>query len=250
MAVPDPFATERILRFPGDNRRMRKRALRIGSKEPGTVAWLDGCLRPGDRFWDVGANMGIYSLFAAVRLEPGSVFAFEPHAANFASLVRTVALNPEHRIEPLAIALDAEDGFLDFAYHRLDAGSTGSQLASSPVRVDHVAPAVERKAAFAADALVARSALPAPTVVKIDVDGAEGRILEGMQGLLAAGTVRTLQVEVNPGQRSAISTRLEAAGYRCTGEHYSAAGRAHVERSPDEEYPVNLVFERAGEGSA
>jgi FkbM family methyltransferase len=252
--VADPLSPGRSFRFPAANRRLRKRAQRIGSKEPGTVRWLDTTLRPGDVFHDVGANIGIYSVFAAARC--GRVVSFEPHAANFAMLLESIALNGmADRILPLSVALDAECGGIDFTYRALAAGSTGSQLASSPLAAaaldsgggaaaTHV---VERKLAQSLDALVAAGVVPAPTVVKIDVDGSEPNILRGMRGLLATHAVRSLQVEVDPSQATAVDALLAEAGYAREHVHQSRAGQRHLDRggSPDG-WPSNVVFAPRG----
>src|SRR5688572_2023380 len=60
------------------------------TKEPDTIAWINR-MKPGDVLFDVGANMGQYSLLAAQR--GVRVHAFEPEAQNFALLVRNIIVN-------------------------------------------------------------------------------------------------------------------------------------------------------------
>src|SRR5205085_8784148 len=61
------------------------------SKETDTIQWIDG-FEQGAAFWDIGANVGVFSLYAAIR-KPVSVVSFEPLAANFHVLSRNIHLN-------------------------------------------------------------------------------------------------------------------------------------------------------------
>src|SRR6185295_675790 len=55
-------------------------------KEPETLAWIDK-MEDGSTLWDVGANVGIYSIYFLAQKEKGRVVAFEPHPSNLAGLV-------------------------------------------------------------------------------------------------------------------------------------------------------------------
>ena len=58
-------------------------------KESGTCEWIKNDIGPGDVFFDIGANIGIYSILAANRVgKTGKVYAFEPHSGNFTRLLR------------------------------------------------------------------------------------------------------------------------------------------------------------------
>ena len=71
------------LRFVATSDIEQWRATSLLHKEAGTVAWISRSVGPGDVFYDVGANIGIYSLLAALCAGPaGRVFAFEPHLLN------------------------------------------------------------------------------------------------------------------------------------------------------------------------
>ena len=59
--------------------------LKIFSKEPGTHAWIRTGMKSGEVVYDIGANIGVFTVLAARDVAPGGkVYAFEPHAANFA----------------------------------------------------------------------------------------------------------------------------------------------------------------------
>ena len=73
---------------PGKLPAMRARTL--FTKEPETIAWLNS-FAPNDVFWDIGANVGVYSLYAA--LKGNKVWAFEPAPGNYYILSRNIELN-------------------------------------------------------------------------------------------------------------------------------------------------------------
>lgn len=73
------------------------------AKEPWTVEWLRGAVRPGEVLYDVGANVGTYALVAA-KHAPARVVAFEPGYANFARLCDNIRLNGcQHAIVPVPL---------------------------------------------------------------------------------------------------------------------------------------------------
>src|SRR6266446_5011490 len=78
------------------------------TKEPQTIAWIDA-MEHGAILWDIGANVGCYSLYAAKR--GLRVIAFEPSAANYAVLIRNIRLNQmQLPIDAYCIALGAWSG--------------------------------------------------------------------------------------------------------------------------------------------
>jgi hypothetical protein len=98
------------------------RAETYATKEPETIEWLRGNLRDGDVFYDVGANIGLYSLYAA-KLRPGCrVFAFEPESHNFGSLCGNLLLNRVENVTPCFFPLSSHETFAPFYVYDLRAG--------------------------------------------------------------------------------------------------------------------------------
>lgn len=139
-------------------------------------------VEPGTEVWDVGANIGLYSVFAAAA--GGRVTAFEPDPSFAARLRRNSELNG------LDVSL-AEVALWDAA-ERLTLYSDGLD-GDSPALASSAAPdgSFETRTARGDD----RD--PAPDVVKIDVEGAEARVLEGLTGVL--DDVSAVFIEVHPG---------------------------------------------------
>src|SRR5262245_9977901 len=115
------------LRFYAPTPLLQERAAAVLLKEPDTIRWIDSL--PKDAvLWDIGANIGVFSLYAAARSQC-SVLAFEPAAANFHVLARNIELNGlADRIRAYCVALcgKTELGVLNLASNAL--GSALSQF--------------------------------------------------------------------------------------------------------------------------
>jgi FkbM family methyltransferase len=239
---------EHTHRFRCENLAELKRASTLLSKEQGTVEWIASEVKPGDVFYDVGANVGIYTLLAARRVgEAGLVCAFEPHVPTAHSLLRNVAENAlQGRVKVLTCALHEREGHFDFNYYRWTPGSSMSQL-------DGVVDADEReftpvgselKYATTVDLLVERRTVPQPDHVKIDVDGNELLVLRGMDAVLEAPRrPRSIQVEINSRYRDRVYSFMEDHGYREVRKHYTASGKKRLAAGADvEKISYNAVF--------
>ena len=81
----------RKLRYATPNKTTLWRAETLVTKEPGTIEWLEA-ITPGSVLLDVGANVGMYTVFAAV-ISGARVFAFEPESQNYALLCKNIVTN-------------------------------------------------------------------------------------------------------------------------------------------------------------
>ena len=249
VTVRDPVGGKTRYHFPRHSRLAVKRARKMGSKEPGTIKWLHENLRSDDVFLDIGANIGIYAAFAAARVTGGKVYAIEPHAGNFAALLETIEANSmQERIAPINIALDVQPAWIDFTYNKLRVGSSSSQLASSPTHGVARNCVEEKKYATSVDALIEEGIMDAPTLVKIDVDGNEPNILQGMVQLLQHPSLRQLQIEIDPQLEADIPAFMLQQGYTLIHRHLTAHGerdaKRAMERGEASSHPYNGVFNR------
>ncbi len=189
----------------------------FGRDEPETIAWIDEHLQNGETLWDIGANIGLYTLYAA--LDPGvKVLAFEPGAASFANLVRNVELNRMgSRVSAYCIALSDHSG-LD-ALHMANTESGHSMHAFG--QLDTVIGTLQPKFSqavigYSVDDFRRQFDLPAPDHIKLDVDSIEAKILKGARGTLSQ--VKTVLVETYGAERedgtNEIVEALLSAGFR------------------------------------
>lgn len=186
--------------------------LRSCHSEPWTVEWIENWVKPDEVFYDIGANVGAYTLVAA--LSPASqarVVAFEPVALNYAALTENVVLNDaSDRITPLPVALD-DSTRLDTLHLRiLDAGGARHSLGSAEGAEAAVHP--QPVLTFRLDDLVEQMALPQPAHMKIDVDGSEVAVLRGASRTLADPGLRSVLCELDHNVADDIVALLDAAG--------------------------------------
>ena len=235
-------------RFRCETVREFNRCLKIFGKEPGTVDWIRENVKADDIFYDIGANIGVYSILAASRAgKGGRVYAFEPHGANFARLIDNIALNNFQQVVfPNNFALNDQEGLFSFNYKSGDVGTSDSQLAAvSDAAADEKGIRIsELKYATTVDRLLASGDIIAPHHIKIDVDGNEFLILTGMRQLLSGAQRPTsIQVEMNDPHKGQILEFMKDHRYRLSHKHYTrSAGRKMSEGSDSEALSYNAVF--------
>jgi FkbM family methyltransferase len=239
-----------MYRFRCETVREFNRCLKLFSKEPGTVKWINAEVKPGQIFYDIGANIGVYTILAARKTGPeGKVYGFEPHAANFARLIDNVIQNNlQDVVIPCSVAVDGEEGFSHFNYDSSNAGTANSQF--SPVSEGGMGnwggEIAELKYATTIDRLMETGRIQAPHHVKIDVDGNEFRILQGMARLLDSSVAPlTIQVEMNPPFAEATMAFLQARGYNLIEKHYSRSALRRMEQMGDtQKSGGNAIFRK------
>lgn len=184
---------------------------RATAKEPFTVAWLERELRDGDVLYDIGANIGAYALVAGRIGGPATrVLAFEPGAETFGVLCENVVLNDlADLVVPLPVVLGRETRLGTFRYSDLRAGAAQHD---SSGRVESGDGFVYEQPVlgFRLDDLVRQFELPRPTLMKLDVDGAEADVLTGAAETLRSPSLRSLIVELEPSEVMVRKILVEA----------------------------------------
>jgi len=183
--------------------------LRPAAKEPWTVQWIEQALRPGDVLYDVGANVGSYALIAGAQgLDGVQVVAFEPGYANYAALCDNVLLNGLGSVVvPLPVALAERTGLATLGYSEVAAGAAEHRLDGGEGAAHSQA-----VVAYRLDDVVDHFALPRPTLLKVDVDGAEAVVFMGAPGTLADPSLRSVLVEIDRRRSGEVVPLLERSG--------------------------------------
>jgi FkbM family methyltransferase len=187
--------------------------LRGCAKEPFTVAWIHEHVGAGDVLYDIGANVGVYSLVAAKNSRGGArVFSFEPSYMTVASLCANIMLNGlGDRVTPLPLALSDATGMTILSLRDVEPGAGRHTL--GPDAPDE-GPAVYRQPVlmFRLDDLVDSFGLPLPNHIKLDVDGGELAVLEGARQTLSSPALQSMLVEVSTSLSATVIELLEGCG--------------------------------------
>lgn len=207
----------------------------LGTAEPETQAVLAALVRPGMTVYDVGANVGFFSMIAARLVGPrGYVVCFEPLPINAYQIVHNAALNGFTHVLAREEALGREDGPSRFLVSR---GSSHSRLASAGSvwwPMGELTVTVRRL-----DFLIAEAGLPKPDLIKIDVEGTEADVLAGAAQTLA--TARPLLLIELHGTNEPVARLLAEHGYSAA----VLGSRARVIESPWNAHVIAVPEERA-----
>jgi FkbM family methyltransferase len=235
-------------RFVCTNSRTLRRATTLLVKEAGTIRWLRNQAKPGRVFLDIGANVGIYSIFAGHHVgKAGHVFSVEPHLGNAVALMDNVMANQlQDQVSVLSMALSRSRSVIEFRYEEWDVGSAHSQLQNGdPMTAVPESVATELKASTSIDLLIEDKSIRRPDFIKIDVDGIELAILEGASGLLRSGDrPRSVQVECEPDTYAQIDEFMVDHGYRVVERHPNMSSAKKIAAGAAvEDLTHNTVFE-------
>jgi len=236
-----------------ENKFNAQRAASLWLKEEGTMRWIDGDVRAGDIFMDVGANIGIYTIAAAHRVGPkGKVYAFEPHKINALTLMQNVQLSGlADRVDLFFFPLSDTAEVLRFNYASLASASSGSQFGHAKIagkdrKFEPVAS--EMAASMFTDDLVARNIIQPPSLIKIDVDGNELMILRGMRNLLSSkNKPRSVLVEINVGENTSIDVFMKECGYELSVRNLDRPGEKKLKQGiPESKIEFNAIYRVVG----
>jgi FkbM family methyltransferase len=201
------------------------------AKEPFTVDWIHNRVGKGDVMFDIGANVGAYSMVAAKKRGGGArVYAFEPSYANVATLSANIALNDlGGQITPIPVALSATTGMNVLNLRDLDSGSARHGLGDQMPEDGHVA-FRQPVMTFRLDDLIEHFDVPAPNHIKMDVDGGELDVIAGASRTLSCATLRSMLVEVAVDESSQVTQAIEHHGLRLVSRFFvtNRAGQQSV----------------------
>ena len=190
-------------RFTATNTESIHRTLRRFHSEQERIRDIMTVLHEDDVFYDIGANTGLYTCFAARRCE--TVIAFEPYPPNLSELEENSQLN-DGNITVLDVALSNKSDTIGFVVDDENWGGAGTGGAGfGKGSIDEDEGDLEVSTVIGDD-LIEQGEIPKPTVVKIDVEGAEPLVIEGLRNGLSQDSCRLVFCEVHrpSGSRGSI----------------------------------------------
>ena len=197
-------------------------------KEPITIEWIAG-FKPTDVLIDVGANVGMYTIWAA-KSRGVRVFAFEPESQNFALLNRNIFLNNlVNQVNAYCLAMSDAAGLSQLHLSQFMTGGSCHSLGEKvDFKHDQMNPVYSQGCVAARlDDLVASGAVLEPNHIKIDVDGFEPKVIAGARHIIAGSKLRSLLIEVNQNLPDHLQmvAELNALGFTHDPAQVAAAER-------------------------
>ena len=184
------------------------------TKEPETLEWIDSFKINKDIiFWDIGANIGLYSIYSAIKHKKINVYSFEPSTSNLRTLSRNISINNLYdkiNIVPFALS-NKENKFLNMIESDF---TEGGALHSFGEKFDFEGNSFKSSNQYktfgtSIEYLLKNKIIPIPNYIKIDVDGIEHLILSGAGDFLNNQNIESIAVEVNENFKSQFSGILE-----------------------------------------
>ncbi len=185
-------------------------------------------LKPGDAVLDIGANVGLYTVLLASNVgDHGLVIACEPCARNYNHLVENLILNGLANVRLFRKALGNTSGQAKLYASTVIGNSSLSGEGNGNAGAEDVE-------VIEGDRLIISEMLPVPRAVKIDVEGFEYAVLEGLQATLKSPRCQLVACEVHPSllpagiEPGAIAELLQGCGFTRIQDHLRWDKTFHV----------------------
>jgi len=160
----------------------------LGDYEYEVRRFLVRQIQSGSTVFDVGASIGICTVPLAIRLgQHGRIYAFEPLASNYETLLHNIKLNNLTNVVPVFAAVADQEGTI----YMPDVDSGNCSLASE---CDHHSSVP----ALTLDTFTAQHGIHSIDLMKIDIEGSETKALRGASRLLSSGAIGQILIEFNP----------------------------------------------------
>jgi FkbM family methyltransferase len=249
-----PFAvswleSSKLFLYPGNE--TSRSVFVTGRYEPNEFCLLQRILKPGMTFIDAGANMGLYSIFAARRVGPrGKVLALEPSAREFEILQKNVKLNSLTNVLTIRKALFDRASQVELSVAPL--GKSGHNTLGAfgyDTPLDHS----ERVQSERLDDLIHGEGLARVDVIKMDIEGAETAALRGAEETLRQfKPVLLIELSDRSLQHQGTSSRellglLEKQGYRVFS--FDPATGMPVPLTPRPQFDSENIVAAAGDST-
>lgn len=183
------------------NTLVKWRVKTILDKEPETLEWIDNFkLNKKKIFWDIGANIGLYSIYAS-RKKNLDIYAFEPSTSNLRVLSRNIYmnnLNKKINIVPFALN-NVENHFLNFNENEfIEGGALNAFGEKKNYEGKNFKPSnIYKTFGTTINKMIEEKNLNIPNYIKIDVDGIEHLILRKANKILKEKKIESILIELN-----------------------------------------------------
>jgi len=193
---------DKEIKFFVPNQLIERRVDTYFSKEPETLEWIDSFEKKENLiFWDIGENVGLYSIYNSLKNPKSTTIAFEPSSSNLRVLTRNISINNlEKNIKVISMPLANKKNI----FQEMNEGQfiEGGALNSFGEKFDFQGKEFKPTMKYnllgtTINYFLENSILDIPDYIKIDVDGIEHLILEGGDKCLNDKKVKSLSIEIN-----------------------------------------------------
>lgn len=192
-------------------------------KEPETVKWIERNSGKNLVMYEIGANIGQYSLVAAANKI--KVLAFEPGFSNFNTLNKNITLNNfDNKISAFNLAFSRETKVEKFKYHDITSGTSlcfYNEEGYYKTKKNSKKLIEKDTLIYSLDNFIKTFKLPSAQLLKIDVDGAEYEIICGAKETLSNKKLKSIIIEVDEDIKnsSEIQKIIEKSGFKLEGKY-------------------------------
>jgi FkbM family methyltransferase len=200
--------------FRSGHGRLIWRAKTLFTEEKMIIDWLKS-FSADDVFFDIGANVGIYTVYAAIKNKSLVTFSFEPELNNVQVLYENLYLNKLlERCTIIPLGVDSESKINTFFVRELTKGGAFNNVGGDPLyTIDKTNSFSMKTVCIDIDSFLKVYDMPKPTKVKIDVDGNEYRVLLGMKNTLEYINEIYIELDLSIEEHVEASNFLKERGF-------------------------------------
>jgi FkbM family methyltransferase len=184
--------------FFSPTKEIKSRVETLLTKEPNTIEWIDGFKGKNVVFWDIGSNIGLFSIYASLKHRDINIVSFEPSQNNLRILARNISINSLYKkiaICPLPLT-EKEFGFIYFNERQFLEGAALNFTNKRAIRKTSIENNF-KTLAFSLNNILLVKNIKVPNYIKIDVDGTEDLIVKGANKILKKPEVKEIIIEIN-----------------------------------------------------
>lgn len=167
--------------------------------EPDTIHWINNYVKKDDIFFDIGGNVGVFSLYAAKKKD-AKVYAFEPESSNYYYLNKNIFHNNlGEKIKAYNIALNDSDllSVLNLSSFAPAKSAHNFNEELNPHHKKFNSPYKQGMLGMSLDDFIYKWGGEIPNHIKIDVDGNEYKIIDGMEKVFNEAKLKSIMVEIS-----------------------------------------------------
>ena len=224
-----------------DNPLLKWRANTILTKEPETILWINNYASNSSVFYDLGSNIGVYSLYAASVNANLNIFSFEPYIKNYSMLVKNIQINNYNNIHAFNIAISDKNELQTFIIGDERVG--GANFFNTKLKKKNFR--LQKTITFSLDFLIKKYGFPAPNFLKIDIDKNERKVVKGMSNLLQNSSLKSILIELNSSSDiKFIKKFFKKFNFFTDDKYNNCLNHSDNRRRKNKNSAVNLVFKK------